>query len=110
MPKSSSTSRQTRGAPRFTFIATAHVLEPVSEVRLSGRISEISAKGCYVDVLNALPVGTEVGVRITRDKGTFAASARVIYVQEGMGMGLLFTGMQADQAKVLESWLAELGT
>ena len=103
-------SRQQRTAPRYTFIATADVLEPQSGVHLSGRISEIGAKGCYVDVLNALPVGTEVGVKVTRDKGSFASSARVVYVQEGMGMGLVFTETQPDQAKILEEWIAELGS
>lgn len=108
MNKPPATYRQNRTEPRFTLIATADILEPAAEVHLSGRISEISRKGCYVDVLNALPVGTEVGVKITRDKGTFASSARVIYVQEGMGMGLMFTGIRADQAEILEAWLAEL--
>lgn len=109
MSKPSNQSRQQRTAPRYIFIATADILEPLSGVHLSGRISEISAKGCYVDVLNALPVGTEVGVKVTRDKGTFASSARVLYMQDGMGMGLVFTQTQADQVKILEGWLAELG-
>jgi hypothetical protein len=97
-----------RSVPRYSLIATAEILEPASGVRISGRISEISRKGCYVDLLNALPVGTVIQVRISRDQGTFASSGRIIYTQEGMGMGVAFVDILADQLKILDSWLGEL--
>jgi PilZ domain len=103
MPRS-----ERRTVPRYSLIATAEVIEPVSEVRISGRISEISRKGVYVDILNPLPRGTRVNIRISRDQGTFAATGKVIYVQEGMGMGVLFLDVANDQEKLLDSWLAEL--
>lgn len=96
-----------RSVPRYSLIATAEVVEPTSDVRISGRISEISRKGCYVDVLNTLPRGTSIEVRISRDQGTFMASGKIIYVQEGMGMGVLFLDIANDQEKLLDSWLAE---
>lgn len=100
--------RERRSVPRFSFIAAAEILEPVSGVRISGRISELSRKGCYVDLLNTLPTGTAIQVRISRDQGTFASSGRIIYTQEGMGMGVAFVDMPGDQLKILDSWLAEL--
>ena len=97
-----------RSVPRFSFIASAEIVEPVSDVHISGRISELSRKGCYVDILNTLPTGTAIQVRITRDQGAFASSGKIIYTQEGMGMGVAFSDMPADQLKILNSWLAEL--
>lgn len=107
--KSSSVSYENRrSAPRYSLIATAELTEPASGVRISGRISEVSRKGCYIDLLNTLPKGTLVQVRISRDRGTFATPAKIVYVQEGMGMGIAFLDTPVDQLKILDSWLAEL--
>lgn len=99
---------QRRTVPRYSLIASAEVTEPRTDARMSGRISEISRKGCYVDLLNTLPVGTRVQLRVTRDQGAFATAARIIYVQEGIGMGLAFIDPPQDQLQTLDSWLAEL--
>jgi hypothetical protein len=100
--------RNRRSVPRYGLIAQTDVVEPVSGLRISGRISEVSLKGCYVDVLNTLPTQTEIEVRISRDQGTFTSPGKIIYTQEGMGMGVAFLNTAADQFKVLDSWLAEL--
>ncbi len=102
--------REQRTVPRYEFIATVEVVEPVSDVRLSGRVSEISRKGCYVDVLNTLPSGTRIRISITRDQGAFTTPAAIIYVQEGMGMGVAFVDPPPDQLKILDTWLAELAS
>lgn len=105
---SDASNRTQRTVPRFNLIASVDVIEPVSGVRISGRISELSRKGCYVDALNNLPAQTPVQVRISRDKGTFNTAGKILYVQEGMGMGVGFLDPPADQLKLLDAWLAEL--
>jgi hypothetical protein len=97
-----------RSVPRFGLIAQTDVVEPVSGLRISGRMSEVSLKGCYVDVLNTLPTQTEIEIQISRDRGTFTSPGKIIYTQEGLGMGIGFLNTPADQMKVLDSWLAEL--
>ena len=100
--------RERRSVPRFALIATAEITEPASGVHISGRISEISRKGCYLDILNTLPVGTQLRLTIFRDQGTFTTNGKVIYAQEGMGMGISFADLASDQLKVLDAWLGEL--
>jgi hypothetical protein len=100
--------RERRAVPRYSLIATVEIVEPVSDVHISGRISEISRKGCYVDILNPLPEGTLIRLRISRDQGTFSTPGKIIYTQEGMGMGVVFIDPAPDQLKTLEAWLAEL--
>jgi hypothetical protein len=107
-PNSSGKSVPQRAVPRYTFVATTEIIDPASTVRLSGRISEISRQGCYVDTLNALPVGTLLNVLISRDQGIFVTRGKIIYVHEQMGMGVLFVDPSNDQLKILDSWLAEL--
>jgi len=99
-----------REVPRFGFIAEVALIEPATDTRISGRISEISRKGCYVDVLNTLPEGTQIELKISRDQGVFASRGRIIYVQPGMGMGVAFIDIPADQMKVLDAWLKELAS
>jgi hypothetical protein len=94
--------------PRYSFIAAMELIDAQSTMRLSGRISEISRYGCYVDVMNTLPVGSALNLRITRDKGTFSTAAKTIYIHERIGMGVVFVDPPADQMQILDSWLAEM--
>ena len=99
-----------REVPRFTFIAHIELREPRTDMRITGRISEISRKGCYVDVLVTLPVGTGLHMRISCDQGSFETKSKVVYVQEGMGMGVTFVDPPADQLKILDEWLTQLSS
>ena len=97
-----------RTVPRYSLIVAVDIVEPASDLRLSGRVSEISRKGCYVDILNTLPEGTLIRLHMSRDQGKFLTLGNVIYVQEGAGMGVAFRDTPADQMKILDAWLAEL--
>jgi hypothetical protein len=110
-PTNADTSfREKRSVPRYTLIASVEVIESTTETKIAGRISEISRKGCYVDVLNTLPVGTRIRLIISRDKGNFTTHGAIIYVQEAMGMGVAFSDTSDDQLNILDVWLAELAT
>jgi len=100
--------RERRSVPRYSLIAQAEIVEPGSGVRIAGRISEISRKGCYIDLLNTLPVSTVVEVRVSRDQGHFFSRGRIIYAQDGMGMGIAFQEMAAEQQQILDAWIQEL--
>jgi len=95
-----------RRVPRFNFVATAELTDPASDTHLSGRISEISRNGCYVDILNALPIGTALNVRVSCDRGTFTTKAKIIYVHENIGMGVGFVDTPKEQLDILDSWLS----
>ncbi len=97
-----------RAVPRYMFIATADIIEPGTNTRISGRVSEISKFGCYVDILNTLPKGTAIRVRIYNDSGSFESAGKIIYVQENMGMGVGFVAPGEDQVQILDKWLSEL--
>lgn len=104
----SATFANKRTVPRYTFIATVDIVEPVTDTRFSGRVSEISRKGCYLDILNTLPKGTVVHLTVSRDIGTFDTPGNVIYVQDGVGMGVAFADVPPEQLQILDSWLEEL--
>jgi hypothetical protein len=100
--------RERRTARRYTFVATTEITGSGNAGTLSGRVTEISREGCYVDILNALPAGTLLNVRIICDKGIFVTKGKIVYVDERIGMGVAFLDPLKDQLKILDSWLAEL--
>jgi hypothetical protein len=97
-----------RTQARFPFTAAAEVSDLRSQTRVSGRCSDLSSGGCYVDTLSPLPVGSVVSVRIVRDSREFEAAAAVTYAHVSMGMGLAFTAIKHEHQEVLRSWIAEL--
>jgi hypothetical protein len=100
--------RERRAFPRYRFFANAELIQSPSAFRLSGRVTEISRNGCYVDSMNQLPLDMELNLCISRDEGSFATSGRIIYVHPWIGMGVIFLDPPKDQMEILESWLIKL--
>lgn len=100
--------KEQRSSIRYPFTATADVVELQSNARLSARSSDVGRGGCFVDTISPFPIGTTVSLRLSKEQKTFETRARVVYSQEGMGMGLAFTSVEPDQLWVLEKWLGML--
>ena len=105
-PATSSSER--RVVPRHEFSATAEVTDSANSTKISGRITEISRSGCYVDALNTLPKETVVSISISCDQGTFESRGKVLYVQDRIGMGVVFLNPTNDQLEILDSWLVKM--
>jgi hypothetical protein len=97
-----------RAFPRYRFFANADLIQSPSTFRLTGRVTEISRNGCFVDSLSQLPLDMELNLRICRGAETFATSGKIIYVRPWIGMGVVFLDPPKDQREILESWLARL--
>jgi hypothetical protein len=97
-----------RRAPRYPFIADAEVIETASDTKLSAKTSDLSIGGCFLDMLNPSPEGTEIQVRISHASTTFTARGRVVFVFPNMGMGVVFTRVEDNQLAALQKWLSEL--
>jgi hypothetical protein len=98
-----------RSSPRYPFFASAEITELQTGAHLMGRTSELSRNGCYFDMMNPLPVGSIVKVRILNHEQTFEAKGHVIYSHSNMGMGLAFDEVQGTHQLVLGAWLQRLG-
>jgi len=101
---SDSTYTVARTTPRFAFIAEAEIVGS----RDCARVSELSARGCYVDSINPLPKHTELKIRIRYGCSACEFPGTVIYTHAGFGMGVLFGEMNAEQRATLDVWLDEL--
>ena len=95
-----------RQAPRYPFIAEAVVTEISSDTKLIAKTGDLSIGGCFLDMLNPSPRGTEIRVRISHAGATFTAIGRVAFVIPNMGMGVAFTNVEGNQVMVLQKWLS----
>ena len=96
-----------RTVPRYSVLAVAELVETASTTCIVGKMTEVSRKGCYVNTPSTLPVNTFLRVVISRDGQTFITSGKIIYVHDGIGVGVLFVDSTEEQLEILESWLAE---
>jgi hypothetical protein len=95
-----------RAAPRYTLILLAEVTDRLSSAKFTARTSDVSRTGCYVDMLNPLPRGTLVQLRLRNQKEIFECGAIVMYVSPGLGMGVQFEELPPGQLERLDRWLA----
>src|SRR5258708_32671117 len=85
-PKNGGT--ENRAQTRFPFTAAAEVYELRTQTRVTGRCSDLSSGGCYVDTLSPFAAGALVRVRMETNKREFEAGAGVAFANRAMGMGL----------------------
>jgi hypothetical protein len=93
---------------RHAFSATAEVVDMVSGVHLSTRAADLNKGGCYLDLLNPLPVGSKVRVRILSEGAELTCTAVVRDSQPGMGMGVAFTDLDDTGRALIESWIERM--
>jgi PilZ domain-containing protein len=97
--------QENRRSPRFSFIAVAEITHTDSGEQLDSRVAELSLNGCYVDMPNTIPVGTEIVIKIFAESECFEATAKVIYAHPNLGMGLAFQGVSLKNGELLRQWL-----
>lgn len=97
-----------RRTPRQQFIAEAKVRELASGTTFSGRVSDLTIDGCFVDMLTPLPNGAAIQITIDQDSATFTSLGRVVYTLANMGMGIAFaTPVAPNQLAVLTAWMSK---
>jgi len=93
-----------RTTPRFAFIAEAEIVGSGNH----SRVSELSARGCYVDSINPLAKDTEIRLKIRYGCSVCEFPGTVIYTHAGFGMGVVFGELTPEKRAPLDVWLEEL--
>lgn len=105
--RTGTTTTDRRATQRVQFTASADVFELSSGARFSARTTDLGPGGCFVDTLIPFPVGSTVKIVLRRQKATFETGGSVVYSQSGLGMGIAFSELTAEQRAELASWLKE---
>src|ERR1700680_3160798 len=95
-----------RREPRYPFVAMAEIVDEKENARTSSRISDLSLHGCYVEMMNPFPQGTDVTIEIYCETESLEAHATVAHFEPKQGMGLTFSEMPQSYANVLNKWVA----
>ena len=91
-----------RSVPRHTYIAHAELADEGRSTRLNVRISDISTKGCYVDMIHPLPEGTHVTLDIADSSGPIQAKGRIVYSVPQLGAGVAFLDLPPEVTAQIE--------
>jgi hypothetical protein len=101
-----------RATPRFAFFAEAEVTMR-DGTSVPAQLSELSSRGCYIDTLEPIPVGTELRLHINDGMSACDLAGKVIYMHSGngmgiFGMGVVFGKMEVEQHVAIDTWLRDL--
>ncbi|HVH69825.1 MAG TPA: PilZ domain-containing protein [Candidatus Dormibacteraeota bacterium] len=96
-----------RANPRYAFNATAEVVAIDSRGKVKARVRDLSQQGCYLDAESPLPLGTTANIRMIKGAKSLEVQGRVVYVQPGKGMGIMFTAVKPEHGGILDAWINE---
>jgi hypothetical protein len=89
---------------RFPFKADAEVVLPNHSDKIAARVTELSFRGCFLEISAAFQEKQRVRVKILHFDEFFEAPAEVIYVRP-TGVGLVFGNMEPPFRRVLQAWI-----
>jgi hypothetical protein len=101
-----------RAGPRFSFLTDAEIVLRDGTL-VPAQLDEVSLRGCYLDTLEPIPVGTKFLLKIGEGKKAFELQGKVIYTHSGSGLGIfgqgvVFTDLSALARSAISSWLRQL--
>jgi PilZ domain len=97
-----------RRSPRFRCSGSAEFTAAGSNVRMWGTLTDISLRGCYVEMTTTFPVDTQVDLVLEALGIRFRAKGVVRISYPFLGMGILIAEIEPDQRVLLEQLIATL--
>lgn len=97
---------KSRVVPRYPCTGPAEILHDGS--LCWGRLSDISSRGCCVETLYPLPIGSDVQLRITVAGTVLDICAKVAWIVPQCVMAMSFENVSAQQGSQIESILEKV--
>jgi PilZ domain-containing protein len=95
------TGEDRRRFPRKMYRIETQVMSEDLIVKQSGKITDISLGGCYVEMISPLPINSIVELDFSSGDASFHLPGTVRSSQPGFGMGIEFRGMSPIQHEKL---------
>ena len=97
--------KERRAHPRYRVTGAVEITDEQSGKIIDARLANLGLGGCQVETKVSFNLGTEVNLTISREGTKFQAQARVVCTVPGQAVGLLFTSMESEQSRIVETWL-----
>jgi hypothetical protein len=94
-----------RRAPRYSFVATAELIGDNPRAFATATVSELSLRGCRLDLRNPFPVSVPMTIKISASGELFQSKGRIVCLQPGIGAGVSFLAIDPQSRAVLKRWL-----
>jgi PilZ domain len=106
----SGSRKERRRSPRYKCAGSAELTQEGGQVRMWGTLTDISMRGCYVEMSTTFPVGTKVNLVLEAQEIRFHTPGVVRISYPFLGMGILLAETNLDQRALLEQLLATLAS
>jgi hypothetical protein len=97
-----------RNAPRFKCRGSADIFVPNISFPIRGQLDDISLSGVYIQTTAPLAAGSAVTLQLAIHGFTFKGDAEVRTSHPGVGMGMMFTGMDTENRMILGAIMSKL--
>lgn len=97
-------------ARRYAVVANVELTDLESEKQVYHQLSDLSLFGCRVTRGKMLSRGAKIRIRIMHGGTSFNAVGVVVHARLKSGMGIVFTGIENNDLRILENWICELRT
>lgn len=94
--------------PRVRCGNSLEVHLPNQDAPIRARIGDISVGGCFAEMPNPLPPGTEIRLAFWVKDAKLSAKGKVITSTPGYGNGVQFTGMSEQDKTLLKQFVSSL--
>jgi hypothetical protein len=96
-----------RRTPRYPFIATVEVIQKGWPAGISGRVTELSLYGCFIEMPDPFAKGSELTLKVYANGKYFETEGVAVYANIGKGAGIRFQNVRPHYLSVLKQWLIE---
>lgn len=73
-----------------------------------GRVNDISMVGCYIEIAQLLPIGTDAQLRLNIADKALEVAAKIVSNDPGIGMGMKFVSVTQEQLSMLTQIVGRL--
>jgi hypothetical protein len=102
--------KERRRSPRYKCAGSVELTQEGSGVRMWGTLTDISLRGCYVEMSTTFPVDTKVDLVLDALGFRLRAHGIVRISYPFLGMGILLRDIDPEQRLLLEKLLATLAS
>jgi hypothetical protein len=99
-------TRPARRGQRHPIAVDVEVTNLELGIQIKERTKDLSLYGCGLSTATPFSAGTKVMLKVTYAGQEIVVFGKVIYGRRDIGMGIVFTTIEAHDRELLEDWFA----